>query len=159
MKKPFKETAVGKFLAEKAPNILDKVGDVLPDKGVLGIVKNLISSDDKLTPEQKTEGLRLAQEHELEMEKQAILFEQTVTDRWKADAMGDSWMSKNARPITLLSLLAFLYLIIISDSFPSFNFEVKDAYVELLQMLLTTTVIAYMGARSFDKTQSFKTKK
>ena len=38
-KKPFKETAVGKFLLNKLPGV---VTDVLPDKGVLGIVKNLI---------------------------------------------------------------------------------------------------------------------
>jgi len=42
-KKKFKETKVGKFINDKAPKILDAVGDVLPDKGVLGVVKNLIS--------------------------------------------------------------------------------------------------------------------
>jgi hypothetical protein len=45
-KKPFKDTAVGKFLLEKVPGF---VVDVLPDNGVLGIVKNLIDSDSSLT--------------------------------------------------------------------------------------------------------------
>lgn len=52
-KKKFKDTKVGKFLNEKAPKMLDTIGDVLPDKGVLGIVKNLISSSDELAPEDK----------------------------------------------------------------------------------------------------------
>lgn len=47
MKKPFKETKVGKLLFGAK--------GLLPDNGVLGIVKNLIDSDDELTPEEKEE--------------------------------------------------------------------------------------------------------
>lgn len=65
-KKPFKETKLGKFLSVQAPEILDTVGDVLPDRGVLGIVKNLISKHPGLTPAQKTEALAKVQEFELE---------------------------------------------------------------------------------------------
>ena len=52
-KKKFRDTKVGKFLTQKAPKILNTVGDVLPDRGVLGIVKNLIESSDELSPEDK----------------------------------------------------------------------------------------------------------
>jgi hypothetical protein len=52
-KKKFRETKVGKFLTQKAPKILNTVGDVLPDRGVLGIVKNLIDLSDELSPEDK----------------------------------------------------------------------------------------------------------
>ena len=58
-KKKFKETKVGKFLKDKAPKILDTVGDVLPDKGVLGIVKNIISTDKTLTIQDKEELYKL----------------------------------------------------------------------------------------------------
>lgn len=47
------KTRLGKFLSEKAPNILDVVGDFLPDSGALGIVKNLIDSDNSLTASEK----------------------------------------------------------------------------------------------------------
>jgi hypothetical protein len=53
------KTKVGMFLQKFAPNILDVVGDVLPEQGALGIIKNLIDKDDKLTPEQKVEALEL----------------------------------------------------------------------------------------------------
>ncbi len=53
------KTKVGMFLQKFAPNIIDIVGDVLPSSGALGIVKNLIDKDDKLTAEQKAEALEL----------------------------------------------------------------------------------------------------
>ena len=53
MSKKFKDTKLGKFLKDKAPNILNIVGNVLPDKGFLGIVKNLVDSEPSLTPEEK----------------------------------------------------------------------------------------------------------
>lgn len=52
-KKKFRDTKVGQFLKTKAPKILDKVGDLLPDAGVLGIVKNLIDSSPDLSPADK----------------------------------------------------------------------------------------------------------
>ena len=53
MRKKFKDTKVGKFLSEKAPKILQVVGDILPEKGALGIVKNLINLSEDLSPEDK----------------------------------------------------------------------------------------------------------
>lgn len=53
------KTMVGAFLQSVAPNIIDVVGDVLPSNGALGIVKNLIQKDDKLTANEKVEALRL----------------------------------------------------------------------------------------------------
>jgi hypothetical protein len=73
-KKKFRDTKVGRFLKDKAPSILDKVGDLLPDAGVLGVVKNLIDSDAKLSPADKA----LAQQHLKEM------YELEVRDRESA---------------------------------------------------------------------------
>lgn len=49
-KKPFKETKVGNFLLKKIPGL---IGSVLPDNGVLGVLKNVIDADDTITPEEK----------------------------------------------------------------------------------------------------------
>lgn len=51
-KKKFKDTKVGQFLLKKLPGF---VSGVLPDKGVLGIVKNLIDNDNEITPEERAE--------------------------------------------------------------------------------------------------------
>lgn len=67
--KPLKETKLGKWLKDKAPKILDTVGDVLPDRGVLGIVKNLIDSDPEIAPEDKLEYAKLERDfYELEIQ-------------------------------------------------------------------------------------------
>jgi len=52
------KTMVGAFLQSVAPNIIDVVGDVLPSNGALGIVKNLIQKDDKLTANEKVEAIK-----------------------------------------------------------------------------------------------------
>jgi hypothetical protein len=72
--KKFKDTKVGQFLTKKAPKILDTVGDVLPDRGVLGIVKNLISSSDELTPEDKAIAMQ-------ELDRAIQIFELESKDR------------------------------------------------------------------------------
>lgn len=77
-KKPFKETKLGHFLTVKAPKVLDMVGDVLPDKGVLGIVKNLIDRDPEIPAEDKLEFEKLFLEYEKEM------FAMEVQDRSNA---------------------------------------------------------------------------
>lgn len=73
-KKKFKDTKVGQFLKTKAPKILDKVGDFLPDSGVLGIVKNLIDKSPELSPADR----------ELAHQQMKELYELEVRDRESA---------------------------------------------------------------------------
>ena len=75
--KKFKDTKVGQFLTNKAPKILDTVGDILPSNGVFGIVKNLISSSDELTAEEKATALD-------ELNKSIEIFEIEAKDRESA---------------------------------------------------------------------------
>jgi len=49
-KKPFKETKVGKLLFGAK--------ELLPENGVLGVLKNLIDTDQELTPEEREEAHR-----------------------------------------------------------------------------------------------------
>jgi len=54
-KKKFKETGFGKLLLSKIPSAVGIIGDLLPDRGILGIAKNLISgaiSTGKITAEE-----------------------------------------------------------------------------------------------------------
>jgi Na+/melibiose symporter-like transporter len=71
MKKTFKETKLGNLLKNKLPDAINIVGDVLPNNGVLGIVKNIISSSN-LSEEDKQELTALTLEMErLENEEMA----------------------------------------------------------------------------------------
>jgi len=68
MKKKFRETKVGKFLADKAPDILNVAGELLPDAGLLGAVGKMID-ESKLTPEDKAQAhAQLVELYNLEVE-------------------------------------------------------------------------------------------
>jgi hypothetical protein len=108
-KKKFKDTKIGQFLAGAAPNILGSVGDVLPDNGVFGLVKNLIHKDPVMPPEDKEKAMKL-----LEMD---IVEMQEVSKRWSSDMKSDSWLSKNTRPMTLIFLTISLIILVLLDSF------------------------------------------
>ena len=85
-KKKFSETKVGAFLAKAAPGIIGIAGDILPDAGVLGMVKNLIQNepDTVLPPEDKEKALKLLEQDMVEM--------QEISKRWASDMKSDSWL-------------------------------------------------------------------
>jgi len=149
-KKKFSETKVGQFLSKAAPGILGTVGDVLPDNGVLGVVKNLISKEESLPPEDKEKAMKL-----LEMD---IIEMQEVSKRWESDMKSDSWLSKNTRPMSLIFLTISMVILILLDSF-EWSFMVSAGWVDLLQTLLVTVYVAYFGSRGAEKFQTIKNKK
>ena len=111
-------------------------------KGVGGVIDNLTTSkEEKLEAERKIK--ELISNHEVEMEKQ-------ITERWSMDMNSDSWLSKNIRPMTLVFLVVSTVLIIFIDA-GVISFEVKDTWVDLLQLVLITVIGAYFGGRSLEK--------
>ena len=146
-KKKLRETKVGAFLASKAPKVLNAIGDVLPDQGTLGIVKNLITSDSSIEPQDKEMAMKLLEQDLAEM--------QNVSQRWNSDMKSDSWLSKNTRPLTLIYLTLASTLLIILDSFHT-RFDVDTAWVELLKTLLITVYVAYFGSRGAEKITKIK---
>lgn len=141
-KKNFRDTRVGVYLKERAPTILNKVSELLPDQGGLGILKNMLEKDVSMHPKDREEAIKLL---ELDM-YEAI----AVSERWKADMTADSWLSKNIRPLTLMFLTLVSTLLIIIDSFHTL-FDVDVAWVELLKTLLVTVYVAYFGSRGAEK--------
>lgn len=146
-KKKFAETKVGKFLKEKAPGVLESIGNILPDQGGLGIVKNIITSDNSIEPQDKEQALKLLELDIMEM--------QNISTRWSSDMKSDSWLSKNTRPLTLIYLTLASTLLIVLDSFHT-RFDVDSAWVELLKTLLITVYVAYFGSRGAEKVQKIR---
>lgn len=143
-KKKFKDTKVGKFLLGKS-GLIDAIGDVLPDKGFLGLVKNLIHNDPDIPPQDKETALKLLEQDMTEM--------QEVSKRWSADMTSDSWLSKNTRPLTLIFLTISLVILIILES-SNIQFDVDNSWVDLLKSLLITVYVAYFGSRGAEKFKS-----
>jgi len=111
-------------------------------KSVGGVIDSLhTSKEEKLAAELKIK--ELIAQYEMEVEK-------NVTARWQADMNSDSWLSKNVRPLVLIFLVVCTMLLIFIDA-GAIKFNVKDSYVDLLQLVLITVIGAYFGGRSFEK--------
>ena len=145
-KKKFKDTKVGAFLTKKAPKILDSIGNVLPDNGAFGIVKNLISSDDSIKAEDKEIAIKLLEQDIAEMNN--------ISVRWESDMKSDSWLSKNTRPMTLIFLTLVMTIFIVLDS--TVLLEIKTGWVSLMEALLITVYVAYFGSRGAEKITKIK---
>jgi len=86
-----------------------------------------------------------------------------ITARWQADANSDEPIAKKVRPYSLIYLLFLLTVVVVADSITDLHFEVKGAYIDLIEALLMTVFIAYFGSRgiekSLEKITQWKTKK
>jgi hypothetical protein len=141
-KKKIKDTALGKWMLSKAPNVLGVVGDLLPDAGALGIVKNLLHNEPGVDNNEADA-----------MVDAEVRFQENVTERWKADMGSDVKLAKLIRPITLLSLMGMFMLTMIFDSLDNWPFNVKDSYIDLLQVLMLTAFGAYFAGRTIEKSR------
>ena len=113
-------------------------------EGVGGVIDNLhTSKEEKLEAERKVKELVSSYQNTLEKE---------ISSRWNADMASDSWLSKNIRPMTLAFLVISTVLMIFIDA-GVIAFEVKDTWVDLLQLVLITVIGAYFGGRSLEKTK------
>ena len=141
-RKKIKDTKLGKWLKDKAPNILDTVGDLLPDSGGLGVVKNLLDKDDKVDPAEAKAVLDAE-----------VQFQNNVSERWKADMGSDVKLAKLIRPVTLIALMSMFMVTMVLDSLDNLPFNVKDSYVSLLEILMLTAFGAYFAGRTIEKSK------
>jgi len=140
--KRIRDTKLGQWLKDKAPNILDTVGDLLPDSGGLGVVKNLLDRDPDVDPEEAKAMLEAE-----------VQFQNNVTERWKADMGGDVKLAKYIRPVTLIALMLMFMATMVMDSLDNLPFNVKNSYVSLLEILMLTVFGAYFAGRTVEKSR------
>ncbi|MHA2084179.1 MAG: hypothetical protein ACXABD_10520 [Candidatus Thorarchaeota archaeon] len=130
-RKKFKDTKVGKFLLGKS-GLLDSIGDVMPDKGFLGMVKKLIDQDPDIPPQDKETAMKLLEMDMIEM--------QEVSKRWTADMASTSWLSQNVRPLTLV-FFSVAYIV----------GWYLDYELDSVAGVLSLIVGAYFGSRGIEK--------
>lgn len=130
-RKKFKDTKVGKFLLGKS-GLLDSIGDVMPDKGLLGMVKKLIDQDPDIPPQDKETAMKLLEMDMIEM--------QEVSKRWTADMASTSWLSQNVRPLTLV-FFSVAYIV----------GWYLDYELDSVAGVLSLIVGAYFGSRGVEK--------
>lgn len=141
-KTKIRDTKLGGWLKDKAPTILDTVGDLLPDQGALGVVKNLLDKEPGVDPAEAKA-----------MVDAEIQFQNNVTERWKADMGSDVKLAKYIRPVTLICLMVMFMATMVADSMDAWAFNVKDSYVSLLEILMLTAFGAYFAGRTIEKSR------
>ena len=122
-KKKFKDTKVGQFILKKIPGF---VGDILPEKGVLGVVKNLIDNDPELTSQDKTQlHNELIELYELEVADRDSARKREVE---KAKTGGFDFMF-NLTGVIGLGAFAFIIYAIVFLNIPESN---KEVWIHLI---------------------------
>ena len=129
---------INKLFSAGASTLVKEVGDVLDNV--------ITSKDEKLAAELKIKELVARYEADIE---------RNVTDRWMSDMSSDSKLSKNIRPLTLIFLVVCTMLLVFIDS-GSIEFNVSENYIDLLQIILITTIGAYFGGRTIEKRNNNK---
>jgi hypothetical protein len=125
-RKKFKDTKLGGWLSDNAPKVLDVVGDLLPDQGALGVVKNLIQSDPDLDPSQKAEFERMA--FELESADRASARQREV-EVVRATGKVD-WMMVITGIVGLVSFMFTIYAVVYIESVKE-----NELFIHLMGMI------------------------
>tara|TARA_R110002049_G_scaffold102289_4_gene247726 strand:- start:362 stop:757 length:396 start_codon:yes stop_codon:yes gene_type:complete len=124
---------LAKIFGGAAGGIAEKISNI--------IAKHTFSKEDRAKFENEMSKVFIEAESEMQ---------QNVTERWKNDMNSDSWLSKNVRPLVLLFLVGSTVLMVFIDA-GVLEFEVKDNWIDLLQLVLITVIGAYFGGRSYEK--------
>jgi len=145
-KKKFKDTTVGKLLFGAATVINPALGNVLqgvtnPKEAISEITKSKIPTEDKI----KLQTLIYEQQNK-EMEE--------ISNRWKADAASDSWLSKNVRPMVLVWCIVVFSFAGILDSVNSVDFQINALWNDTFEKVMMAVVLAYFGGRTTEKASS-----
>lgn len=133
--------------------VLAKGQEVVEEK--LGVKLSTVSSEDLRKLEiQHEEYLLELDTKRMEAEIAAEQVAQgNVTERWKADMLSDSWLSKNIRPMVLIFLLSVYTLFSVGSAA---GMTVTPAYVELLAQMLMLVMGAYFVGRTVEKLTDMK---
>ena len=138
-----KDTKIGKFLAEKAPNVLKVVGNVLPDNGALGIIKNLIDGEPDLSPEEKAQmHAQLVELYKLEVEDRDSARQREV-EMMKAGAQ--DWMMNVTGAVGLFAFV-FLIIAIVFITVPEHNKELMIQTTGIVEGIVLSIVGYYYGS-------------
>ena len=151
MSKPFKDTTVGKMLVGAASMINPALGNVLngvlsPINALAEIAKADISQEDKLKLQ------------ELIFEQQNKEIEE-ISNRWNADSISDSWLSKNVRPMILIWCIVVFTIAGIIDSVETIPFQISSLWNDTFENVMMAVVLAYFGGRTAEKAANLFNKK
>ncbi len=142
-KKKFFNTTVGRILKGAVATVAPQLVSSLEGVGSIG------------------EAVQVIKQSEIPVEDKIALYEsiattqqvedQEVTKRAQADAMGDSWLSKNVRPISYFFFIGLFSFGMLADSFDDIPFNMTTAQLGVIESVLWVMTGFYFGGRSVEK--------
>lgn len=111
-------------------------------KGAVSVIKDISDVADKFiqTPEEK-------KKFEAEVER-------AISARWKADMDSSSWLSKNIRPLTLLTVMVSLVVMTFFDG--AEILAISESWIRLWELVSITVIGGYFAVRTIDKRGNIK---
>jgi len=124
---------------------------MLPLGAILDIGSKILDKvfpDPAQAEQAKLKLLEMQQNGELAQLNADVSEAHELTDRLKADMGSDSWLSKNIRPLTLISILAGYFIFAFMSSQ---GHNANEKYVELLGQWGMLIMSFYFGGRTLEK--------
>jgi len=106
IKKPFKDTEVGKLITSAVPEAGKIIGDVLPSGGVLGVAKNLIQNAEGVSADTKDAIMAKIQETEAYLSDTQDARKRETTLR---DSIG-VWVQNTSAILVIIAFLGLLFV-------------------------------------------------
>ena len=142
-KKSFSETGLGKILTSVLPQVIKGASKVLPDNGVLGIIKNIIDAD----PDMSTEEKEAAHDQLLELYRLEVEDRDSARSREARikEAGGNDWMM-SLTGIVGLSAFAFLVYTVVTTNVPESNKEIFIHMIGIVEGVALSIFGYYFGS-------------
>lgn len=142
-KKPFKETGLGKILLNTLPGFIKGASKVLPDSGVLGVIKNLIDTDPDMTDEEKAAAHdQLVELYRLEVEDRDSARKREASIKASG---GKDWMM-SLTGIIGLAAFAFLVYTVVTKQVPESNKEIFIHMIGIVEGVALSIFGYYFGS-------------
>lgn len=138
---------VSKIITNSIDGIVDNIAK--------GLDELFTSDEERLSLKNKLEQIRL--ESKLKSVDLANKHEKEITKRWISD--NENVITRIVRPLIVIWSFILLTSVMLFDGNLG-EFTVKEAYLPMLETIVTTCVIAYMGSRGIEKvTKAFNKEK
>lgn len=136
------------WLKTNAPKALNVVGDILPDSGALGIIKNILDNDPDISPEQQAQFNSLIKEmYELEVKDRDSARQREIGIKQTG---GQDWMMFLTGIIGLASFVFLIYAVVYVEGVTD-----NDLFVHLMGMVegvvISNIFAYYYGTSSQDR--------
>lgn len=136
------------WLKTNAPKALNVVGDILPDSGALGIIKNILDNDPDISPEQQAQFNSLIKEmYELEVKDRDSARQREIGVKQTG---GQDWMMFLTGIIGLASFVFLIYAVVYVEGVTD-----NDLFVHLMGMVegvvISNIFAYYYGTSSQDR--------